>query len=113
MGGIYYKIAGMPSRGRERLPHHGSKHNINEEFIDMVNTNNYIICRNSSSSTSFTLPDRETIAKIVFFARKKTHQGKINFHVTKKIGEHLKFKDDIKEKYDFEILNLTTPLYYN
>ena len=85
-----------------KLSHHGSKHNINPEFINLIQTNNYIICRNNSSSTSFTLPDRETVAKIVFFNRQKGNNEKLIFYVTKRINSHLDFKDE-KEKFNFEI----------
>ena len=85
-----------------KLSHHGSKHNINPEFIELVQTNKYIICRNTSSSTIFTLPDRETIAKIVYFSRIKNNQQKINFYVSKKINIHLNFGEET-EKFNFEI----------
>ena len=88
-----------------KLSHHGSKHNINPEFIDLTQTNNYIICRNNKSSTNFTLPDRESIAKIVFFTRKKGNNQKLFFYVTKKINMHLDFKDETEE-FNFEVKSI-------
>jgi predicted helicase len=33
MGGIYYKIAGMPSRGRERLPNDANQWSDDPRYI--------------------------------------------------------------------------------
>lgn len=89
-----------------KLSHHGSKHNINSDFINLIMTNNYIICRNKKSSTSFTLPDRESIAKIVFFTRERKNTEKLNFYVTKEINEHLNFNKEF-QLFNFEIHLLT------
>jgi len=45
-----------------KLSHHGSKHNINQDFLNLIETDTFIISTNGSGHEH---PDKETLCKIV------------------------------------------------
>ncbi len=45
-----------------KIPHHGSKHNTNEELLSIIKTNDYLI---STNGTKHGLPNKRTIARII------------------------------------------------
>lgn len=45
-----------------KLPHHGSKNNYTDKFLDMVSTNSFII---STDGSIYGHPDKEVIAHLI------------------------------------------------
>lgn len=58
-----------------KVSHHGSKSNINEDFLNIINCSNFIISTNGSSHN---LPNKETIVKIS--QKNKDKNKKTNFY---------------------------------
>lgn len=87
-----------------KLSHHGSKFNTNNRLIDLIETDNYIICANGFNGDN--LPNKETLARVLL--HKNRNQNKqLNFHFTNqdKILENI-FKidgDTVFEKYNFRV----------
>ena len=79
-----------------KLSHHGSKHNINQDFLDLIESDNFIILTNGSSHRH---PDKETLARIILNCNRDFNK-EINFICNyKNIFEHNKFTcTEIKEK---------------
>ena len=48
-----------------KMPHHGSKDNISNELLDLIECNNYIISTNGGNGNSCH-PDRETLGNILY-----------------------------------------------
>lgn len=59
-----------------KLSHHGSKHNINQDFLDIIDTDTFIISTNGKVHKH---PDKETLSKIIVHEFKKDNTKKINF----------------------------------
>lgn len=85
-----------------KLSHHGSKHNINNDFINLTKTNNYVICKKSYNNTH--LPDRSTIARIIHLNKINNKQEKTYFWITKDINDNANFTDTIKDEYNFDVI---------
>jgi len=64
-----------------KLSHHGSKKNINEEFLSFIDTDTYIISTNGSPKHHH--PNKETLAKIIDFHKRKTQACKFIFNYPK------------------------------
>ena len=62
-----------------KVSHHGSKHNINKEFIKRVDCNKYLISTNGKKSH----PDIETIAIIAKYSTKEHTQIWLNYEIEK------------------------------
>ncbi|AZQ84903.1 MBL fold metallo-hydrolase [Colwellia sp. Arc7-635] len=62
-----------------KISHHGSKHNINKEFIKRVDCNRYLISTNGKKSH----PDLETLAIIATYSSKPHTQISINYEIDK------------------------------
>lgn len=99
-----------------KLSHHGSSSNICQEFLDIVDTNKYIISTNGKSHNH---PDMETLCLIIVDAKAKgkkielifnypshTYSNEKNILKKKFNKEHygydLIFTDDIQKGYTFE-----------
>lgn len=88
-----------------KLSHHGSKYNINKEFLELIKTNNFIICQSRETQRSH--PDKECIAKIAKYGQtidRKTQ--KVIYH-TKSRTKNLEFPHDEMVQYNFTILRET------
>jgi hypothetical protein len=88
-----------------KLSHHGSRNNINDKFLDLVQSENYIILTNSKRHKH---PDKETLSKILVHNRKLNYPHKINFRfnyssVAKDSRYGFTQKD--KERYNFELIH--------
>lgn len=57
-----------------KVSHHGSRFNISNELLDMIDCSNYLVSTNGGSGRSCH-PDRETIANIVCHNK---HRGEVN-----------------------------------
>ncbi len=88
-----------------KLSHHGSKHNISKELIDIIECNNFIISTNGGLGNS-KHPDRETIAKIVCKpGRDQSKKMTFWFNYRKEEIERLNgiiATNEEEEKYNFE-----------
>jgi len=60
-----------------KLSHHGSKNNLNNDFLDLVETKNYVILTDSKGRNRH--PDKETLSKIIIHHYSNTPLSKINF----------------------------------
>ena len=84
-----------------KLSHHGSKHNLNQDFLDIIDTDMFIISTNGTHKH----PDKETLSKIIMNPeRDKTK--KINFLFNyKEVCERFKqiFTKDEKSRYNFNL----------
>lgn len=79
-----------------KLSHHGSKKNISDQFLSLVRTNTYIVCRNKFKD----LPNVETIAKICKKGRKSYVDEKIYIYVNNGFNDNIKNIIKIASKYD-------------
>ena len=81
-----------------KLSHHGSSANICQDFLDIVESNKYIISTNGKSHNH---PDMETLCLIIVDAKSKGREIELIFnypeHVYKKEKEIL--KDELNQKY--------------
>lgn len=81
-----------------KLSHHGSSANICQDFLDIVETNKYIISTNGKSHNH---PDMETLCLLIVDAKAKGKEIELIFnypkHVYKKEKEIL--KDESNQKY--------------
>lgn len=59
-----------------KLSHHGSRNNIHKKFLELVDTDNYIILTDSKGKNRH--PDKETLSKIIVH-HYKNNLPKINF----------------------------------
>ncbi len=99
-----------------KLSHHGSKGNISQEFLDIIETDKYIISTNGKSHNH---PDIETLCLIIVDAKIKDKKIELIFNypshtycdeinILKKkfnkeyYGYELIFADDIEQGYSFE-----------
>lgn len=64
-----------------KLSHHGSKKNINEEFLSLIDTDTYIISTNGSPK--YHHPNKETLAKIIDFHKRKVQACEFIFNYPK------------------------------
>jgi beta-lactamase superfamily II metal-dependent hydrolase len=61
-----------------QLPHHGSKYNIRNEILELVNCSDYIISADGFNKSN--LPNKETLVKVLNVSKNKG----IQFHITQK-----------------------------
>lgn len=87
-----------------KVPHHGSKKNISDKLLGLIDCNNFII----STNGRYCLPDRYTIAKILFNRKPEDREEiKIFFNYERKSMEdnyHAYYltDDEVKSgKYNF------------
>jgi len=84
-----------------KLSHHGSIGNINKDFLQLVRTNQYIICNPSAASKR--LPNRETIAQIAFYGKSIKNDESKKILLTKKSNADLEFNRRDHIAFNFEI----------
>lgn len=87
-----------------KVSHHGSRKNINKEFLEMIKTNQYIICPTHDEDSKH--PDRETIARIVALGTKKDKNHPIAIKLTKDIGANATFTNEEKSAYHFDMTHI-------
>jgi len=73
-----------------KLSHHGSKFNINEDFLNFVETDNYVILTDTENHYH---PDKETLSKIIVH-HKINNKDKANFIFNYSAGTK-------EKRYDF------------
>jgi len=96
-----------------KLSHHGSKYNLNKRFLNLVDTNNFIVLTNGSNHHH---PDKETLSRIIM--AKNTSEINFIFNYPKMLN-HNDFQNMSKiseykyynKKYNFNLIySKTYPL---
>lgn len=82
-----------------KVPHHGSANNINDEFIESIECDTYLI---STNSEKYNHPDIETLAKIA--CKRTGYVKKIYFNY--KIEKVVDFEKKIYGMNDIEFVYL-------
>ena len=84
-----------------KLSHHGSKKNINQEFLNLVKSNNFIVLTNGASHGH---PDKEALSRIILNPNRDFSQ-KINFICNyETVVEDNMFLYEYKNKYNVEMM---------
>jgi beta-lactamase superfamily II metal-dependent hydrolase len=84
-----------------KLSHHGSKKNINQKFLDLVRSDNFIILTNGASHGH---PDKEALSRIILNPN-RNFDKKINFICNyDEVVEDNSFSYEEEEKYNFELI---------
>jgi len=79
-----------------KLSHHGSKENLNQHFLNLIETDNFIILTNGLSHGH---PDDETLSKIIINMERKTEDSVINFIFNyPHMANHSELEDIQREK---------------
>lgn len=81
-----------------KLSHHGSKKNLNEEFLSLIDTDTYII--STKGNTVHNHPNKETLSKIITYHQNKAQACNFIFNYPKnrQLG-------NIFNELDFEVFN--------
>ena len=85
-----------------QLSHHGSKRNLNQYFLEIIDTEKFII---STDGSSHNHPNKETLCKIIMNP-KRDKTKKINFLFNyEDICERFKqvFTEDERRSYNFNL----------
>jgi len=84
-----------------KLSHHGSKKNINQDFLDLIRSDNFIILTNGASHGH---PDKEALSRIILNPN-RDFTKRVNFICNyENILEHNDFSWEEEEKYNFELI---------
>ena len=84
-----------------KLSHHGSKKNINQEFLNLINSDNFIIL---TSGGRHGHPDKEALSKIILNPNRDKSK-RLNFICNyQNIVRYSPFSYDEEEKYNFELV---------
>jgi beta-lactamase superfamily II metal-dependent hydrolase len=84
-----------------KLSHHGSKKNINQKYLDLVRSDNFIILTNGASHGH---PDKEALSRIILNPN-RNFDKKINFICNyDEVVEDSSFSYEEEEKYNFELI---------
>ena len=89
-----------------KLSHHGSRNNIDYDFLNLVETDSYVILTNSKGKNRH--PDKETLSKILVHNKNCNYPNKIRFIFNYSIGakdSRYEFTENDKNKYNFELLH--------
>ncbi len=78
-----------------KLSHHGSKKNINEELLELIDTDTYIISTNGNRHNH---PNQEALSRIIMFNFHRNRESKFIFNYKKE-----KKLADLFQLYEFEI----------
>jgi len=90
-----------------KLSHHGSRNNIDYDFLNLVETDNYVILTNSKGKNRH--PDKETLSKILVYNKNCNYPNKIRFIFNYSFGakdSRYDFTENDKNKYNFELLHM-------
>ena len=85
-----------------KLSHHGSKQNINEKFLDLIDCSKFIVLTDCSN---FAHPDKETLALIAMYNRKKRKDVDLVFNYSELIRKKISAEEELKynfRAYSFE-----------
>ena len=90
-----------------KLSHHGSKYNLNKRFLNLVETNNFIILTNGSGNHHH--PDKETLSRII--TAKNTSEINFIFNYPKMLNHNdfqnmyeLNSSKRYNKKYNFHLI---------
>jgi len=84
-----------------KLSHHGSKKNINQEFLDLIRSDNFVILTNGASHGH---PDKEALSRIILNPN-RDFSKKVNFICNyDEVIEKNIFSYENEEKYNFELV---------
>ena len=89
-----------------KLSHHGSKQNINEAFLDLINTSKFIILTDCST---YAHPDKETLALIATHDRENRKNVDFIFNYKELIRKKLSIEEE--SKYNFKAYSFKDNLY--
>jgi len=92
-----------------KVSHHGSRNNIDTSFLDLVQSQNYVILTNTKGKNRH--PDKETLSKILVHNKKLHYPHKINFIFNYSAGakdSRYAFTKEDKRKYNFELIHSNT-----
>lgn len=92
--------------GFVKLSHHGSKKNINKEFLDLVDTSKFIILTDCSK---YAHPDKETLSLIATYDRLNRQTVELIFNYQKLIRD--KLSEDEEKKHNFKAYSFLENLY--
>ena len=91
-----------------QLPHHGSKNNVSDNLLEIINCNNYIIC--SDDINKHKLPNKEALCRVV----KHNITNTTNFYFTNKFCRRGNiFKMDNEISNNINIIDTQTNLIIN
>ena len=84
-----------------KLSHHGSRYNLNQAFLNLIATDNFIILTDGSHSRH---PHKETLSKIILNMQRKKSDSTINFIFNyKHMIYHNRLQEE-QEKRGFRLL---------
>lgn len=86
-----------------KLSHHGSKKNINESLLELIDTDTYII---STDGKSHEHPDQEALSRIIMFNKDKTKQTKFYFNYEKE-----EYFPNIFKQYEDDFIKTNDKIY--
>ena len=92
--------------GFVKLSHHGSKKNINKEFLDLIDTSKFIILTDCSN---YAHPDKETLSLIATYDRLNRQTVELIFNYQKLIRD--KLSEDEEKKHNFKAYSFLENLY--
>jgi len=85
-----------------KLSHHGSKYNLNQDFLDIIDTDTFIISTNGKAHNH---PDKETLSRIIVheYEKDKTKQIKFFFNYEEhyNLFQNKVFTEYEKNRYNF------------
>lgn len=92
-----------------KVPHHGSKYNLSEGLLNLISCEHFIIST-IGGHLRFRHPDRQTLAKIIFYPKPKD-RDRITIHLNYDRVEMKKHKSKFlhdeeiedKERYNFDL----------
>lgn len=93
-----------------KVSHHGSRKNINNDFLSMIKTNQYIICPTYPGDNRH--PDKEAIARIVALGSKRDETHPTMISITKDNNINSTFTNEDRSTYHFDISNITELTYH-
>jgi beta-lactamase superfamily II metal-dependent hydrolase len=85
-----------------KLSHHGSKENLNQHFLNLIETDNFIILTNGLSHGH---PDDETLSRIIINMERKTKNSVINFIFNYQHMVHHPELEDIQKEKKFKMIH--------
>jgi beta-lactamase superfamily II metal-dependent hydrolase len=94
-----------------KLSHHGSRNNIHKKFLELVDTDNYVILTDSKGRNRH--PDKETLSKIIVHHYNNNPLSKINFIFNHSAGakySRYDFNEEDLNKYgkSFNLVHTTS-----
>jgi beta-lactamase superfamily II metal-dependent hydrolase len=84
-----------------KLSHHGSSKNLNSEFLDLIDTNKFVILTNGSK---YNHPNKEALSRIILNPNRDKNIRIYFICNYKNIIKNNPFSYDEEEKYNFELI---------